>query len=188
MKCFTIFIVSGMLLLPGGARAKILDYSNCHLHEIMLDSNSQLRFEAVFKNDNLIQLTAASKGLDKIIKLKWSKENFDAYNTFSEPSEPMFVDGDYGWLRLYKGLPDAYDNYIKKYKTIKRFDKYSYSINIENSTITRIVTTSDDWFKKVEKSPVDSRLTKSIVFKITSYADGIVVGKKNQNLGIVLDK
>jgi len=182
MTRLIILLVSGMLLLVGGARAKILDYSNCHLHEIMLDSNSKLRFEAITKN-NTIKLTTASEGLDKIIKLKWSKENFDAYNTFSDPSESMFVDGDYGWLRLYKGLPDAYDNYIKKYKTIKRFDKYSYSINIENSTITRIVTYSDDWFKKVEKSPVDSRLTKSIVFKITSYADGIVVGKKKSEFG-----
>jgi hypothetical protein len=168
-------------LPASGARAKIIDYSNCHLYEIKLDSNSNLRILAVIENNIVVKVSADPEANDKIIKLKWSKENFDAYNTYSDPDNPFFVDGDYGWLRLYKGLPGAYENYIKRYKTIKKLDKYSFSINIENSTITRIYTYSDDWFKKVEKSPVDSRLTRSIVYKIESYADEIIIGKRKTN-------
>ena len=176
-----LFMVSVILLLASGARAKIIDYSNCHLYEIKLDSNSNLRILAVIENNIVVKVSADPEANDKIIKLKWSKENFDAYNTYSDPDNPFFVDGDYGWLRLYKGLPGAYENYIKRYKTIKKLDKYSFSINIENSTITRIYTYSDDWFKKVEKSPVDSRLTRSIVYKIESYADEIIIGKRKTN-------
>lgn len=181
MTRIILFIISIILLPASGARAKIIDYSNCHLYEIKLDSNSNLRILAVIENNIVVKVSADPEANDKIIKLKWSKENFDAYNTYSDPDNPFFVDGDYGWLRLYKGLPGAYENYIKRYKTIKKLDKYSFSINIENSTITRIYTYSDDWFKKVEKSPVDSRLTRSIVYKIESYADEIIIGKRKTN-------
>lgn len=175
MKRLIVFIIFKFFFLVSATNAKIIDYSNCHLYEITLDNNSQLRLLPILKNNTVVKISAASEGHDKIVNLKWSKENFDAYNTYSDPSSPFFVDGSYGWLRLYKGMPGAYDNYIKKYKIIKKFEKYSFSISTENSTITHIYSFSDEWFNLFAKDE-GVKKTNSTIYKIKSYSDQMIIG------------
>lgn len=168
-----IFIVSIILLLASGVKAKIMDYSNCHIHEIKLNDKSRLSFRVIFEKGGLYFPDPETN--NKTIKLEWSQKNFDAYNTFAHPEKVFFSDGQLGLLRLHVGLPGFYEKNFKDYKTIKKFDKYSFSINTENSTITHIYSYSDEWFNLfVSKEGV--KKTNSSVYKIKSYSDQTVIG------------
>lgn len=129
-------------------KAIIIDYSDCHLYELKVSP-------------------------DKIIKLKWSKENFEANNSYFETGF-VDLDAEMGSLRIYHSQRKMYDELSKTNKKIKKFDKYSFSINTENSKITHIYSYSDDWFRNLKDAGI--RQTNSNVYKIKSYSDQTVIG------------